>query len=111
MAVRDDLAAAHLASIAHVRRPGATFPARRRVAIARCAQAAYLDPDPTPPWVRPFDDAHLDVAHRVARHAGTVTESWYRGLVAEEMTELEWVEVVGIVCAVVAPTAFSRAIG
>jgi alkylhydroperoxidase family enzyme len=109
--VRPDLAAAHARSLEHVRRRGATLTAARRVQIARCARAAYLDPEPSPPWVRPFGDAHLDVAHRVARHAGTVTEAWYREMLAEGMSELEWVEVVGVVCATVPPVAFARAIG
>jgi hypothetical protein len=115
MLLRDDLVAAHRESLAHVRRRGATLSAQRRVEIARCAQAAYLDTDldsvPSPPWVRRFDDAQLDVAYRVARHAGTITDSWYRQLLSGGMTELEWVEIVGIVCAVVPPTAFARAIG
>ena len=51
------------------------------------------------------------MAYRVARHAGTITEDWYRQILAEGMTPLEWIEIVGIVCAVVPPTAFARAIG
>jgi hypothetical protein len=109
--VRDDLVQAHTRSLEHVRRPGATLTAARRVAVARVAQEAYLDPDPAPPWTRPYGDAQLDVAWRVARHAGTVTESWYRQMLDEELTPLEWVEIVSIVCAVVPPTAFARAIG
>lgn len=109
--VRDDLATAHARSLAHVRRPGATLAAARRVEITRCAQAAYLDPQPSPPWVRPYGDPHLDVAYRIARHAGTMTEQWYDHMLAEGMTALEWVEVVSLVCAVVPPTAFARAIG
>jgi len=109
--VRADLADAHSRSIDHVRRGGATLSAGRRVAIARCARDAYLDPEPSPPWVRPFGDPHRDVAYRVARHAGTVTEQWYRQTLDEGLSELEWIEIVGIVCAVVPPVAFARAIG
>jgi hypothetical protein len=109
--VRADLADAHARSLDHVRRRGAGLTAGRRVEIARCARSAYLDDQPSPPWVRPYGDRHLDVAHRVARHAGTVTEAWYRQILDEGMPELEWIEVVGIVCAVVPPVAFARAIG
>jgi hypothetical protein len=109
--VRTDLASAHARSLEHVRTAGATLSAARRVEIARCAQAASLDPDPPPPWARPFGDPHMDVAFRVARHAGTVTESWYRQILDEGMSPLEWVEVVSIVCAIVPPTAFARAVG
>jgi hypothetical protein len=109
--VRDDLADAHRRSLDHIRRPGATLSAARRVEIASCAQGAYLDRDPSPPWVRPFGDAHLDIASRVARHAGTITEQWYVQMLAEGVDALTWVEIVGIVCAIVPPTAFARAIG
>ena len=51
------------------------------------------------------------VAHRVARHAGTITLEWYEQVIGEGLDPLEWVEVVGIVVAVVPPVAFARAVG
>jgi len=110
-AVRDDLLEAHRASFAHVASRGARFTAERRLQIAAVARDAYLDPDPAPPWVRPFGDAALDVAHRLARHAGTITEAWYRQLLAEGLDPLDWVEIVGVVVATVPPVAFARAAG
>lgn len=109
--VRADLAEVHARSLAHVASPGATLTAARRVQIAQVAQAAYLDADPPPPWVRPFGDLALDVAHRLARHAGTITEEWYRQVLSEGMDPLEWVEIVGIVTATIPVVAFARAIG
>ena len=111
VAVREDLRGAYDASLAHVASPGACFTAERRLAIARAAVDAYLAVDPPPPWVRPYGDLPLDVAHRLARHAGTLTREWYEAVLAEGLDPLEWVEVVGIVIAVVPPVAFSRAIG
>jgi hypothetical protein len=109
--VRTDLRDAHAASLRHVASPGARFDAARRVQIAEVAIAAYLDPEPAPPWVRPYGDLALDVAHRLARHAGTITLEWYEQIITEGLHPLEWVEVVGVVVAAVPPVAFARAIG
>lgn len=113
--VRPDLAAAHRASLAHIAAPGARFTAVRRCQIAAVASEAYLAAEPSPPWVRPYGDAALDVAYRLARHAGTLTEEFYVQVVNDEppagLHPLDWVEVVGIVVAVVPPVAFARAVG
>jgi hypothetical protein len=110
-AVRADLADAHRRSLAHVAAPGARFTSARRLQIADAAIAAFLDPDPAPPWVRPYGDLPLDVAHRLARHAATITLEWYERVITEGMHPLEWVEVVGVVVSVLPPVAFARAIG
>jgi hypothetical protein len=109
--VRADLRDVHAASLRHVASPGARFDAAHRVRIAEVAVAAYLDPEPTPPWVRPYGDLALDVAHRLARHAGTITLEWYEQVVTEGLHPLDWVEIVGVVVAAVPPVAFARAIG
>jgi hypothetical protein len=109
--VRGDLAEAHSMSLAHVAAPGTTLTAERRVQIAAVARDAYLEADPSPPWVRPFGDRALDVTYRLARHAGTITEEWYRQILDEGMDPLEWIEIVGIVVATVPVVAFTRAIG
>lgn len=109
--MRDDLVEAHARSLAHVAAPGAKLSAVRRVEVAEAARRSYLDPAPPPPWVRPYGDLTLDVAHRLACHAGTITEQWYRQVLAEGMDALEWVEIVGVVVATVPPVAFARAIG
>ncbi len=109
--VREDLADAHRRSLRHVAAPGARFTADRRVRIAEVARDAYLAAQPSPPWVRPFGDAPLDVSYRLARHAGTITQEWYEQVITEGMHPLEWVEVVGIVVATVPTVAFARAAG
>lgn len=83
----------------------------RRVQIATVARDAYLAMEPSPPWVRPFGDAALDVAYRLARHAGTITEQWYEQIISEGMHPLEFVEILGVVVAAVPPIAFARAVG
>jgi hypothetical protein len=109
--VRGDLAEAHRLSLAHVSAPGARLTGQRRVQIAEVARDAYLAIAPSPPWVRPFDDLALDVAYRLARHAGTITEQWYEQIIGEGMHPLEFVEVLGVVVATVPPVAFARAAG
>jgi hypothetical protein len=111
VAVRDDLLEAHRASLAHVVAPGARLSGEERRRIAAVAIEAYLDPDPSPPWVRPFGEPALDLAYRLARHAGTITAEWYEQLVGEGLHPVEWVEVVGVVVAALPPIAFARAIG
>lgn len=111
LAVRTDLVTAYSQSLAHVASPGARLTAARRVQVADAAVVAYLDPAPPPPWVRPYGDAALDVAHRLGSHAGTITEQWYQQVLAEGMHPLEWVEIVGVVVAALPPVAFARAAG
>lgn len=111
MIVRDDLVAAHRLSLAHVAAPGARLTGTRRVQIAEVARDAYLAVEPSPPWVRPFGDPVLDVAYRLARHAGTVTEQWYEQTITDGLHPLEFVEIVSVVIATVAPIAFARAAG
>ena len=111
VAVREDLVEVHRRSLAHVASPGARLTAERRVQIAEVARDAYLTPEPSPPWVRPFDDPARDVAYRIARHAGTITEQWYEQIISDGMDPLEFVEILGVVIATVAPTAFARAAG
>ncbi|MFZ9629171.1 MAG: hypothetical protein ACO3C1_07445 [Ilumatobacteraceae bacterium] len=109
--VRADLALAHRRSFDHIVSAGSRFTGAQRRRIAEVARDAYLTADPPPPWERPYGEPLLDGAYRLARHAGTLTEQWYERLLAEGIDALEWVEVVGIVCAVVPPVAFARAIG
>jgi hypothetical protein len=78
------------------------------VQIADAAITAFLDPTPPPPWVRPHGDLALDVAHRLARHAATITLDWYEQVITEGMHP---VEIVGIEVAALPPVAFARAIG
>lgn len=107
-AIRADLAEAHRQSLQHVASPGARLDAERRLQIAAAATQGYLAAEPPPPWVRPFADPALDVAFRLARYAGTITQEWYEQVITEGMHPLEWVEIVGIVVATVPPLAFAR---
>ena len=108
---RSDLMDAHAASWRHIAEPGAHFTAQQRLRVAAVARDAYLASEPSPAWVRPFGEPALDVAYRIARHAGTITQQWYEQIITEGMHPLEWVEIVGIVVATVPVVSFVRAAG
>lgn len=123
LAIRPDLVDAYRTTWRHLASPGSWWDGEQRLALARVAADAYADDDPLPPWVAPstvagaqpdglpVPDAAADVAYRVARHAGTITEDWYRGMLDRGLTPLQYVEIVGIVVAVVPVLAFCRGIG
>jgi len=58
-----------------------------------------------------YGDPLLDAARRLARFADTLTEAVYAQALAEGVEAVEWVEMVGVVIAAVAPTAFAHAAG
>jgi len=109
--IREDLRLAHRLALAHVAAPGATLDGARRRRIGEVAIGAYLDPGPQPPWVPVYGDPLLDAARRLARFADTLTEAVYAQALAEGVEAVEWVEMVGVVIAAVAPTAFAHAAG
>ena len=111
MEVRADLTEAHRASFRHVASPGACLTAAQRIRLAEIARDAYVEAEPSPPWVRRYPDATQNLAYRLARHAGTFSVDLYDRSLAEGMNALVWVEVVGVVIATVPVVAFARAIG
>jgi hypothetical protein len=120
--VRHDLDHAQQRAWRSLGEPGAWFDGIQRRELAATALAALEHPDELPPWVAPStlpgrlpDVLHApasahDVAHRVAAHAGTLTDDWYRSM-SSELGELPYVEVVGLVCVVAAVSRFRRAAG
>jgi hypothetical protein len=119
--VRDDLADAHRLAWEHLAEPGSWFTGEQRLELATTVMVAIADVEPLPPWVgvsvagRLPDDhaapamAH-DVAYRIARHAGTMTDDVYRTTI-DEIGELPYVELCGIVSTVAAIVHFCRNIG
>lgn len=121
LVIRDDLAEAHRLAWKHLAAPGSWWGGAQRVELARTALGAIVDDDPQPPWVpvsstdrlpaeRAAPDLAHDVVHRIARHAGTMTEDVYRRA-ADELGELPYVELCGIASTVGAVTHFCRNIG
>lgn len=119
--VRSDLADSHRLAWEHIAAPGSWWTGVARVELATTALIAITDPDPLAPWIGvsrtdrlPFGRvvpaiAH-DVAYRLARHAGTMTEAVYRAVV-EEIDPLPYVELCAIVSSVAAVAHFCRNIG
>ena len=102
---------AHRASIHHVGSPGACLTATQRIRLSEIARDAYVEAEPSPPWVRRYPAAAENLAYRLARHAGTFSVDLYDRAIAEGMSALVWVEVVGVVIATVPVVAFARAVG
>lgn len=120
-AIRPDLAEAHRLAWEHVVGPGSWFTGAERVELAHTVLMAIADTDPLPPWVGPsaagrLDPGHVapvaahDVAYRIARHAGTMTEPVFRA-VADEIGDLPYVEVCALVSTVAAVAHFCRNVG
>jgi hypothetical protein len=117
--VRDDLVDAHGLAWEHIAAPGSWWSGAERVELAGTALLAIADPDPLAPWIgvtgRLGSDlvaprvAH-DIAYRLARHAGTMTDDVYRA-VAAELGELRYVELCAIVSTTAAVAYFCRNIG
>lgn len=121
MIVRPDLAESHRLAWEHVAAAGSWWTGVERVELATTALIAITDPDPLAPWIGVSLSGRLppgrvvpaiahDVAYRLARHAGTMTEVVYRAVVAE-IGPLPYVELCAIVSSVAAVAHFCRNIG
>jgi hypothetical protein len=123
VSLRPDLRAAQAEAWRHVVSPGASWSGAERAAIAQMALAALDDRDPLPPWTSPtqagrampatgiLPDVVVDAVYRIARHAASLTEGWYRAQIERGIDPLAYVEIVGVVSAVAAVDGFFRAIG
>jgi hypothetical protein len=83
--VREDIAAAHAAWLDHLARPGTWWSSAQRLAFVAAVWSALDDPAPRPPWDPPpppadwpLPTAAYGLAHRLACHAATTSEAWYR---------------------------------
>ena len=119
--MREDLADAHRLAWEHIATPGSWWSGEQRVELAHTAMLALTDTEPLPPWVGVSSSGRLrasttvpavahDVAYRIARHAGTMTEDVYRRA-ADEIGELPYVELCAIVSTVAAVWHFGRNVG
>jgi hypothetical protein len=118
---RPDLTAAQVAAWRHVTSPGASWSAAQRAAIAQTALDALDDTDPLAPWVSPSHVGRrmpgtavlpvlvADAVYRIARHAASLTESWYQAQLAQGIDPIAYVELVGVVCVVAAVDGYFRA--
>lgn len=120
--VRADLDLAHQQTVESWASPGDWWSASERLAIVdevRRARAA----DELPPWVQPstvdglVDADHalpmaaVDAVWRLTNHSGTLTEEWYRQVVAEGLSPEQYVELVGVVATANCLEVFATALG
>jgi hypothetical protein len=119
--VRDDLSEAHRLAWEHLAGPGSWWTGPQRLELATTVMMAIADDEPLPPWVGisvagrlPADHvapaAAHDLAYRIARHAGTMTEDVYRSAV-DAIGELPYVELCGVVSSTAAVVHFCRNVG
>jgi hypothetical protein len=120
--VRSDLVSAHRLGWDALGRPGTWWTGHQRRELAATAMSAITGDRVLPPWTAPSTvvgflagdavapAAAHDAIYRVAAHAGTVSESWYRDI-SDALGDLAYVEVVGIACTVAAVVGFRRAAG
>ena len=121
--LRADLLTAQEVAWRSVTSPGASWSGAQRAAIAATALAALDDPEPLAPWVSPsqaqravpgtdvLQPVVVDTVYRLARHAATLTDEWYRSRIEQGIHPVAYVELVAVVCAVAAVDGFFRAAG
>lgn len=119
--IREDLAEAHRLAWNHLAQTGHWFRAAERIELAKTVLLAVADDDPLPPWVpvstsdriaaeRVAPDVAHDIAYRLGRHAGTMTESIARA--AMDVTgPMAYVELCAIASSVAAVAHFCRNAG
>ncbi len=69
-----------------------------------------MSDDPSPTDVV-LPDVVVDAVYRIARHASTLTDTWYRDQLECGVDAFSYVEMVGVVVAVAAVDGFFRAAG
>lgn len=129
--VRDDLREAHGRAWTALAQADSSWSGAQRVELASTVIAALDARPPLPPWVPPSVGGGVipseplapvlahDVVYRVARHAGTLTRTWYDETIAglaplfagTEGAEVAYVELVALTCQVAAIRSFHRGAG
>lgn len=125
--IRADLPAAHRRAWERIASPGTWWSGAERVAIAaevRRAATCALCRD-RKAALSPFavDSAHdttehtgrlpaaaVDAAHRVATDASRLTQSWYEKLTSSELTDGQYIELVGVAVTTISIDSFHRGI-
>jgi hypothetical protein len=123
--IRDDFAAAHNRYWQRLGRPGAWLTGAQRVDVAREVRQAgqcgfcqrrlqALSPshvDGAHDTASNLSAAMVEVIHRVVTDPKRLTRKWFDGIMAQGLSEDEYVEIIGIVVCVFSIDEFCRAIG
>src|SRR4051812_4474288 len=112
--MRTDLVEAHDRAWAAIAAPGTWLAGERRVAVAAeirnaldCAHCARIKAALSPYAVQgvhsnlgKVEAAELELIHRVVNDPGRLSESWSQSVLAQGLSEGEYVEIVGIIAMV-----------
>jgi hypothetical protein len=123
--VRADLVEAHERAWAAIAAPGTWLTGERRLAVAAeirraldCALCARIREALSPNAVRGEHDtlgalgaAEVELIHRVANDPGRLSERWAQSVLAEGLSEGEYVEIVGVIAMVMMMDTCARALG
>ena len=123
--VRDDFAEAHNRYWQRLASPGAWLSGAQRVDVARevrqaqqcnfCRQRKQaLSPnsvDGAHEKASSLTDTMVEVIHRVVTDPGRLTRTWFEGVIAQGLSEEEYVEILGTVVNVYSIDEFCRGIG
>jgi hypothetical protein len=122
--IRSGFAESHQRFWNRLARPGTGWTGAERVAIAHEARAAArcdhcrerrsaLSPHVVAgrhSAVTDLPDAAVEVAHAVMQDAGRLTRRWYEARLSDELSDGQYVEIVGTVVALVSIDRFCRAV-
>jgi hypothetical protein len=123
--VRHDLAACHGRALERLRAPGTWWSGAERVTIAaesrraaECGLCARCRTALTPAAIGGHHEsdgrlspAAVDAIHRIATDPGRLTRRWLDGLIVEGLAVEPYVELVGVVAAVINLDVFARGVG
>jgi len=123
--IRDDLAAAHARTWTRLARPGTWWDGAARVAIVAETRQASLCAlcrrrkealssfaiKGTHDSLGQLPEIAVEVVHRILTDPARLSERWYRGVIAGELTEAQYVEIVSVVAQTVAIDTMARGLG
>lgn len=125
VSVRADITGALARTWNSVAEVGAWLTGEQRLAIANEARNAWNCPlcrrrkEALSPYSVDGDHAHLGVlpepwiaaVHRIVTDSGRITESWYESVIADDMSEDEFIELTSLTTIVTCADTFMRGIG
>lgn len=123
--IRADLAETHRRVWQHMASPGTWLDGQIRVGVAAetrnapacslCRQRkGALSPygiDGTHDHLGALPDPMVETVHRIVTDPARLRRAWYQGLLDDGMTEEQYVEILGVVCATISVDTFARAVG
>ena len=126
MDIRPDLTASHDRVWKSLASPGSWLTARERIEVAREARAAQscqlcsqrkaaLSPNAEngdhATRTKTLSVAKIELIHRLVTDPGRITRSWVNAVLAAGVTDTEYVEIAGLVSAVLVVDTFHAALG